>query len=275
MPPELPEVICFRVTRACNARCGFCLAPPDGAHPSAATLTRRIDWLLAHGVTTVHFCGGEPTIHPALPQLLGYVRASGGKCKLTTNGIAFAEDLVPALRAADCQVKVSIHGDRARHNELVGRDAFDATTGNLRRLLAASVAASVQTTVVAGGGWVVDWVAAFCLTAGVRRLSVLPFIPRGSGLARRGEYELSAAERRALRAQVARQRAALRGRLDVRWLDFTARPVHAVEPDGRVVLEGATEARDEVLWQLNVGENVGVGNLRSLPLGGESAGVDI
>jgi MoaA/NifB/PqqE/SkfB family radical SAM enzyme len=250
VPLDLPETVCFRITRACNARCGFCLAPPDGAHPSAETLTQRIDWLMGHGVTTIHFCGGEPTIHPALAQLLTHVHARGGKAKLTTNGIAVPDALPPVLRATGCQVKVSVHGDRARHNDLVGRDAFDQTTANLRRLLAAGVAATVQTTVVAGGLGVVDWVAAFCLEVGVRRLSILPFIPRGSGLARRGEYELSAPERRALRAHVARKRAALHGRLDVRWLDFTARPVHAVEPDGRVVCEGATEARDELLHRL-------------------------
>jgi hypothetical protein len=35
---RLPEVVCFRVTRYCNAACGFCLAPPDGAHPGTDTL---------------------------------------------------------------------------------------------------------------------------------------------------------------------------------------------------------------------------------------------
>ena len=79
----LPEVICFRVTRFCNAACGFCLAPPDGAHPDVATLIHRIDWVLARGVRTVHFCGGEPTIHPALPQLIGHVHDRGGKTRLS------------------------------------------------------------------------------------------------------------------------------------------------------------------------------------------------
>jgi hypothetical protein len=84
----------------------------------------------------------------------------------------------------------------------------------------------------------------------VRRLSILPFIPRGSGYERRGEYGLTTFERRALREHVKRQRRALNGRHDVRWLDFNARPIHVVEPDGRVVLEGATEARDELLYHI-------------------------
>lgn len=249
-PLALPPKICFRVTRFCNARCGFCLAPPNGEHPPADALAHRIDWLLARGVKTIHFCGGEPTIHPALPELLAHVRGCGAKSELTTNGIRLSDALPPALRAAGTRVKVSLHGSREHHDAIVGRAAFDPTTGSIRRLLAAGVPTSVQTTVVAGGAWVVEWVAAFCLRTGVRKLSILPFIPRGSGYARRGEYEMTSTERRALRELVSATRRALSGRLDVRWLDFTARPIHAVEPDGSVVVEGPTEARDELLCRI-------------------------
>ncbi len=251
LPLDLPPVVCVRLTRRCNARCGYCLAPPDGTpHPAAATLVHRLDWLLARGVRTVHFCGGEPTLHPALPRLIERVHTAGATTRLTTNGIALAEDLVPVLRAAGCRVKVSIYGDRDHHDAMVGVQAFDRTVANLRRLLAADVAASVQTTVVAGGEWAVDRVAALCLDLGVRRLSILPFLPRGRGAGRCGDYALTSAQRRELRDLVRRKRRELHGRLDVRWLDFTARPFHVVDADGRVVLEGATESMDEVLCEI-------------------------
>ncbi len=244
MTIHLPRSICFRVTRYCNARCGFCLAPPDGAHPDADTLIHRVDWLLDHGVTTIHFCGGEPTIHPALRQLISHAHGRGGKTKLTTNGIAISDEVFAALRSAVTRVKVSLHGDREHHDRIVGRQAFDRTTRNLRRLAAAGIHTAVQTTVVAGHAWVVDWVAEFCLQNNLRQLSVLPFIPRGSGNNRRGEYELSPAERRRVRELVARKRQAHSGKLDVRWLDFTAQPVPVVEANGWVILEHATEAMD-------------------------------
>lgn len=248
----LPESICFRVTRYCNARCGFCLAPPDGAHADIDTLIGRLDWVLARGVRTIHFCGGEPTIHPAIAQLIEYVHSHDAKSRLTTNGIAISDELVAMLRARHTEVKVSLHGDREHHNEMVGCDAFDRTTENLRRLVASGVRTSVQTTVVAGGEWVVEWVAAFCRTVGVGRLSILPFIPRGSGYHRRGEYELTASERGKLHGLVRRQRRALSGRLDLRWLDFTARPVTVVEADGTVVIEGATESQDRQICAIQV-----------------------
>jgi MoaA/NifB/PqqE/SkfB family radical SAM enzyme len=247
---DLPSKVCFRVTRHCNARCGFCLAPPDGINTTAETLLHRLDWLVAHGVRSVHFCGGEPTIHPALPQLFAHVHARGGKTELTTNGIVLSDALVSILRATRARVKVSLHGDRAHHDRMVGRAAFDHTTRNIRRLVAAGVHTSVQTTVVAADTWVVDWMAEFCLEVGVRRLSILPFIPRGSGYGRRDEYGLSPGARRVLRERVVTKRGQLSGRLDVRWLDFTARPVPVVEPDGSLVLEGATEALDKLLLHI-------------------------
>ncbi|MGA8754940.1 MAG: toprim domain-containing protein [Stellaceae bacterium] len=120
----------------------------------------------------------------------------------------------------------------------------------LRRLLAASIHSSVQTTVVAGHGWVVDWVAEFCLHYKVRQLSILPFIPRGSGKDRRDDYELTSAERAALRENVVRKRRELTGRLDMRWLDFTVNPVPVVEANGRVNLEHTTEAMDTLICQI-------------------------
>jgi len=250
MPIKLPDTVCFRVTRSCNARCGFCLAPPDGASADGATLGQRLDWLRAHGVKTIHFCGGEPTLHPALPELLIQVRASGGKNRITTNAIEISQPLLSALRTTKTAVKVSLHGDRAHHNRMVGCEAFDMTVGNLRRLRAAGISTSVQTTLVADATGVLDWVIDFCLSSGIARLSILPFLPRGKGKDRRGEYGFTLAQRSALGEMVKQKRRALGTRLDLRWLDLSAGRIHVVEVDGRILLEGSTETRDEVLCQI-------------------------
>lgn len=247
---HLPAMVCFRVTRYCNARCGFCLAPPDGAHPPADVLMQRLDWLADRGVRTIHFCGGEPTIHPALPELLAHAHARGHGSRLTTNGIALPDRLQPVLRLARTRVKVSLHGDRAHHDAIVGREAFDLATAHLRQLLSAGIPVAVQTTVVAGSEWVLEWMADFCLAERVPQWCVLPFIPRGSGYRTQGKYGLTPRERTQLHQRVRRMRHALRGRLDVRWLDFSAEALPVVEADGRVVLEGATESLDTLLYTI-------------------------
>ncbi|MDH7459712.1 radical SAM protein [Chitinophagaceae bacterium 26-R-25] len=248
---NLPSMICFRVTRFCNARCGFCLAPPDGGvHPPVAILKERIDWLFANEVKTIHFCGGEPTIHHQLHELIEYVHLQHGKSKLTTNGIALPDRLVRALYTTKTQVKVSLHGPAAHHNEVVGCDAYDKTVTTIHRLIAAGIFTSVQTTIVSGQLSVVDWAIQFCLDNGIKRISFLPFIPRGNGLGQRSKYELSAAERRTLHDLVKQKRHKLMSRIDIRLLDFNATPIHVVEPDGRLVLEKATEAMDELLYRI-------------------------
>src|SRR5215469_14695925 len=249
-PIALSEAICFRITRYCNARCGFCLAPSDGFHPDAATLVRRINWLCFQGVRRFHFCGGEPTIHPALGHLIEHVHAVGGKSLLTTNAIAINDQLIAVLQTHRTRTKVSLHGDEAHHDRIVGCRAFSSTTKNLRRLLGAGVPTSVQTTVVSGGEWVIDWVADFCRGVGVRTLSILPFIPRGSGYHHRDQYELSDADRYRLHELVRRKRKALAGILDIRWLDFASRPVVVAEASGRLILEGATDGSDQMICKI-------------------------
>ena len=249
--PALPLRICFRVTRFCNARCGFCLAPPDGGrHPEAQLLRNRIHWLLSHGVKTIHFCGGEPSIHHNLPELINYVHSLGGKSKMTTNGITISGELIAALKKCKTEVKISLHGSKEHHNTMVGCDAFDKTTTTIKKLLKEGINTSVQTTIVGRHLDMVDWVIQFCTSNGVKKVSFLPFIPRGSGYAKRSEYGLLAGERKTLRAMVTQKRREHSGRPDIRLLDFTARPIHVVEPDGKIILECATESMDKFLFQI-------------------------
>ncbi len=201
---------------------------------------------------TIHFCGGEPTIRPDLARLLAHVRERGLKSRLTTNGILLPEELLVELGRARTGVLLQPARRRAWTRRLVGREAFEAATRTLRRLLDARVPASVQTTVVHGGVEVVEWMSRFCLEQGVRRLSILPFIPRGSGRGLEDCFGLAPPERRALRELVARKRRELGGRLDVRWLDFGTRDFHVVEADGRLVLERSTEALDQLLLRLPI-----------------------
>lgn len=247
---KLPQMICFRVTRNCNAHCRFCLAPPEGDQPDEASLKNRIDWLLAHGVRTIHFCGGEPTIHPALTELLVHVHTSGCKSRLTTNGIVISDSLLDVLRTTATEVKVSLHGNQKHHNSIVGVTSFKHTTRNIKKLVDAGIHTSIQTTVVAEQNWVIDWISQFCLDAGVRRLSFLPFIPRGNGSDCCDEFALTPFQRREVRELVKKKRHKLNGRVEVRWLDFNTQPIHVVEADGRIILEAAMETMDEVLCNI-------------------------
>jgi hypothetical protein len=64
------------------------------------------------------------------------------------------------------------------------------------------------------------------------------------------QYELSNVERRNVCNFVTKKRRELISRIDIRLLDFNTRPIHVVEPDGRVMLESATESMDVLLYQI-------------------------
>lgn len=248
---SLPHTVCVRVSRHCNACCSFCLAPADGTAVNEFTLKNRLDWLLSAGVKTIHFCGGEPTIHPCLPALLMHVTAIGAASRITTNGIEISDDVITALRATNTHVKLSLHGDRSHHNKIIGCDGFDHAVRNLQRFQKIGVPVSVQTTLIAGGKGVLDWAIDFCLRQNVRRLSFLPFIARGRGAEVRHKYALSTFDRSMLRNLVKQKRRVLSNRLDVRWLDMSASRLCVVEVDGRILIERGSEGLDHFVGNID------------------------
>lgn len=62
-----------------------------------ARFAALLDELVAEGIEAVALGGGEPTLHPALPALLGMARRQGLRVGLTTN----ARDPGQVLRLAD------------------------------------------------------------------------------------------------------------------------------------------------------------------------------
>lgn len=248
---QLPQSICFRVTRRCNASCTFCLAPPVEEKKDTTALLSRLAWLLENGVRTIHFCGGEPTLYPELDSLLLFVHEQGGKSKLTTNGIVMRQPLLDVIKKTKTEVKVSLHGDEKHHNALVGREAFHKTVETLQAVRSKNIKVSVQSTLINGKTEMLHWLTAFCIDTGIKRLTILPFIPRGKGGESRADHEFSIPEREALKKLVKETRKKVHGHLDLRWIDFNSKPYHVVEPDGHIVLEGLNESQDVVLGSIS------------------------
>lgn len=247
----LPSKICFRVTRSCNSSCRFCCAPPQGSTPHVSAIINRLDWLLSHGVRTVNFCGGEPTLHPDLDGIIGYSHRHGAKTELTTNGIHLNDSLSSILSKVKARVKVSLFGNREHHDFLAGNQSFDQTTATIDRLIRSAVPVAVQSTIVAHRLEMVDWLASFCMAKGIRQLNILPFIPRGNGKTVRSDFELSTRDRTTLKDSVKTKRRHYSNRLDIRWLDFNVKSIYVVETDGRVLIERMDENFDTELCSVD------------------------
>jgi organic radical activating enzyme len=114
------EAVEINVVRHCNITCRYCshgspsmpawFADPGQVERDLTTLSQWMD--LEH----VRVLGGEPLLHPDLPQLLRGVRRSGlgGQRRLLTNGLRLAEQ-PDELWAELEEVHVSVYPNTAKH----------------------------------------------------------------------------------------------------------------------------------------------------------------
>jgi hypothetical protein len=138
---QLPCSVLLEVTDRCDLRCAFCFAdagrsgagagPDDGADPSLASITRRLERAMAAvGRTNLQLSGGEPTLRDDLPKIVGIARQVGYSfIQVNTNGLRLAHDTEYAKRLRDAglsSVFLQFDGvDDAVYRALRGRALLD------------------------------------------------------------------------------------------------------------------------------------------------------
>lgn len=87
--------VLFEITSRCNLACPVCFADSGrDTRPFAplASLQRELVWIREHaGEVVLQLSGGEPTLHPDLPDLTREARRLFPAVQLNTNGLALAE----------------------------------------------------------------------------------------------------------------------------------------------------------------------------------------
>jgi MoaA/NifB/PqqE/SkfB family radical SAM enzyme len=106
--PWLAQVV---VTRRCNLTCGYCTEYDRTSDPVPYDeLVLRLAKLAELRAWAVCLTGGEPTMHPRLPDLVAEMKKLGFKRRmLITNGTRLTSKLIDALNAAgltDMQISV-------------------------------------------------------------------------------------------------------------------------------------------------------------------------
>lgn len=103
------------ITSACNLDCPICYTvnKNEDAHMlSNEGFQRILDALKAQhdDLDIINFTGGEPTLHPRLPELLRMARAAGiRRLTVSTNGLKLKDpDYVKALAEADARIVLSL-----------------------------------------------------------------------------------------------------------------------------------------------------------------------
>ncbi len=109
----------IQVVRHCNHFCGFCSNPTTPYVHSFDTMKILVDDFVERGYFGVILTGGEPTLHPELPQIARYARDQGLHVRMITNGWRLSEEsFAQEMAEAGLQhVHVSVYSVRPEVEE--------------------------------------------------------------------------------------------------------------------------------------------------------------
>ncbi|HSO62183.1 MAG TPA: radical SAM protein [Desulfobacterales bacterium] len=129
----------FHVLTRCNLRCRHCYINPEQHGRKRLAIARIERWLEVFAErcpgANVVFLGGEPTLHPDLPQAVRCARRLGfASITIDTNGYLF-NDILEKVTPAEVDVfSFSLDGATAETNDRIrGRGSYAACRAGIRR----------------------------------------------------------------------------------------------------------------------------------------------
>ncbi|MFD7894324.1 radical SAM/SPASM domain-containing protein [Streptomyces sp. NPDC059743] len=134
-----PTFAWLEITGLCNEKCRHCYASssPQGDHGSMtdADWRRVVGQLKGMGVRHVQFIGGEPTLHPALPELIRYALASGMLIEVFSNLTHITDSVWDALKLRGVRLAFSYYSDNADDHDDVtmARGSHARTRANVAK----------------------------------------------------------------------------------------------------------------------------------------------
>jgi hypothetical protein len=107
----------------CDQDCVVCWQRRVSTAPPPELFLRWLDEMLAAGAKGIILSGGEPTLHPALPDLARRARAGGANVILETNAIRLADDAFrrSLVAAGVGELFASLHAPDAATSEAITR----------------------------------------------------------------------------------------------------------------------------------------------------------
>ncbi|KJS31818.1 MAG: heme biosynthesis protein [Desulfatitalea sp. BRH_c12] len=143
----------FHILTQCNLRCRHCYINPSQHGQGRLGIEDINAWLrtLAERAPAANliFLGGEPTLHPDLPEAVRTARGLGyGSITIDTNGYLFNDILERTTPALVDVISFSLDGASAATNDPIrGQGSFEACTDGIRRAKAKGFQTSLIFTV--------------------------------------------------------------------------------------------------------------------------------
>ncbi len=146
-------VVVWNITRRCNLKCIHCYAQAKDISFADELSTAEgkvlLDDLAAFGVPVVLFSGGEPLIHPDLPELAAYAVEKGMRAVISTNGTLITPEKARILKEIGLSyVGISLDGMEEIHDRFRGqKGAFQAALEGIRNCQEAGIKVGLRFTI--------------------------------------------------------------------------------------------------------------------------------
>ncbi len=143
----------FHILTKCNLKCKHCYVNPSQHGSQSLSISRIETWLKAFSdkgnAANVIFLGGEPTLHPDLPQAIKIARKLGyGSVTVDTNGYLFNDVLDKVAPKEVDYFSFSLDGpDPATNDPIRGKGCFEKCTAGIRQAVSKGFRASLIYTV--------------------------------------------------------------------------------------------------------------------------------
>jgi hypothetical protein len=145
--PQEISFLWLEITAKCNLECRHCYADSGPREQLLGEMSTQ-EWLQVLddcstlGCRQTQFIGGEPTLHPDLPEMIAFACERGYSfIEVFTNATRITESLMQVLVKHKAHIAVSFYSDDpATHDTITKRQgSFDRTVRNIERLINAGV----------------------------------------------------------------------------------------------------------------------------------------
>lgn len=126
------------LTTRCQMECAFCGAWYRATEAPSLPLDKACEIIAAaarKGYRYLALSGGEPFLHPHLPEIVQYAIARGFYVSVFTNGLLLDYKHLDAFGATPVNIRVSLHTlQREQHKTITGADTLPRVLAGIQRL---------------------------------------------------------------------------------------------------------------------------------------------
>lgn len=190
-----PMMAMVEITNRCNMRCPICFtdASAQAEDIGVDEIKARLDKMLeVAGPIPLQISGGEPTLHPQLPEIINYARHCGFKnIELISNGIAIGRDpeyLCSLVAQGLTAVYLQFDGlSRQTHQAIRGRDMREVRQNSIAAIRSAKICCTLAVAVTRG---VNDHELGEIVTFGIQNIDTIRAINFQSATRFSGRFDL-------------------------------------------------------------------------------------